>query len=82
MGRTIEKWLDTGCGTGTLCAIAKRVFPTTEFTLADPSVQMLNIAKERLKTEGKIVFVQAASEQLNLCMDCFDVITAIQCIII
>lgn len=39
-----RKWLDTGCGTGNLYLCAKKCFPNTEFTLADPSEEMLAVA--------------------------------------
>jgi len=43
-------WLDTGCGTGSLIFRAHPIFPNTKFLLSDPSFEMLQIAKENLKT--------------------------------
>lgn len=45
---TPKRWLDTGCGTGTLVAHALPFFPHTEFYLADPEAQMLDLAKAKL----------------------------------
>ncbi len=41
-------WLDTGCGTGTLAARVFEMRDDVRFTLADPSVGMLEKAKEKL----------------------------------
>jgi len=41
-------WLDTGCGTGTLVRKALEKFNNTYFILADPSFEMLNLAKNKL----------------------------------
>ena len=40
-------WLDTGCGTGYLVELALPRFPQTHFILADPSVAMLEQARQR-----------------------------------
>jgi len=48
-----EVWLDTGCGTGYLVEQALKLFPRTQFVLADPSSAMLDVAKSRLKDKGK-----------------------------
>ncbi len=40
-----QRWLDTGCGTGTLIEKALPYFPNARFVLVDPSVQMLEAAK-------------------------------------
>jgi len=72
-------WLDTGCGTGTLCREALWKFPRTAFTLADPSGQMLALAKEKLKDAGDVTFIQSDSQSLDCPGGAFDVITAIQC---
>ena len=42
---TPKNWLDTGCGTGTLAQKAIAQFPDAHFVLADPSPQMLDLAK-------------------------------------
>jgi tRNA (cmo5U34)-methyltransferase len=75
-------WLDTGCGTGTFAKKALLVFPNTRFVLADPSGEMLTIAKQKLKIEfatRKVKFLKPVSTQdLSGYQDRFDVITAIQ----
>ena len=43
-----SSWLDTGCGTGTFVTKALNQFKDTFFNLADPSVDMLNIAKTKI----------------------------------
>ena len=78
-----ERWLDTGCGTGTLAMKALGAFPATQFYLADPSAAMLEQARVKLAATGpsRVQFLPAASSQ-NLSMEPgpgFDVITAIQC---
>jgi len=75
-------WLDTGCGTGTLVEKALRQFPTTRFVLADPSVDMLEVAKRKLSGSDRVTFLKPACTQ-DLTTDAvgqrsFDVITAIQ----
>ena len=57
------KWLDTGCGTGTLALRALDELPDIEFTLCDPSEGMLEIAKEKLRGKD-IRFNVAASDAL------------------
>lgn len=76
MGLTAPDWLDTGCGTGTLCATALETLPNARFTLCDPSEKMLNEARAKLK--GKDVhFLNVPSGQLPFDAE-FDVVTAIQ----
>lgn len=70
------KWLDTGCGTGTLAFRALGELPDTEFTLCDPSEGMLEQAKEKLRGKD-IRFINAASDALS-CENEFDMVTAIQ----
>lgn len=75
------KWLDTGCGTGTMVLNAVRVFTETGFILADPSKLMLDIAAEKLKgcSNRGIKFLEPVSTQdLDFHDYSFDVITAIQ----
>jgi tRNA (cmo5U34)-methyltransferase len=84
--RTILKepdiWLDTGCGTGTLVQKALNEFDDTHFILADPSLQMLNLAKNKLLKHysGRIKFLEP-TETGNIIIDNDskpNVITAIQ----
>ncbi|MCR5590520.1 MAG: class I SAM-dependent methyltransferase [Lachnospiraceae bacterium] len=76
MGAKAPKWLDSGCGTGTLAARAIEEIPDAKFTLCDPSEKMLNIAKEKLKGHD-IAFFSTPSDKLEF-NDEFDVVTAIQ----
>jgi tRNA (cmo5U34)-methyltransferase len=76
-----KKWLDTGCGTGTMVLDAIKLFAETEFFLADPAKAMLDIATEKLaEYENKnIKFLEPVSTQdLDFPDNTFDVITAIQ----
>jgi len=76
-----EKWLDTGCGTGTLVDLALNSFQNTRFFLADPSKEMLDIARQKLmQKENNRVYIldSATSRDLKLTEQEFDVITAIQ----
>lgn len=74
----VHKWLDTGCGTGSLIASAKPVFPKTEFVLADPSDEMLTIAKKKINMHNRILFDHTCTQNLQYDDNTFDVITAIQ----
>ena len=74
-------WLDTGCGTGSLVEKAIQIFPRTEFFLSDPSIEMLNRAKEKLLNYSDRTFFLKPSNTQNLPLDLMknlDVITAIQ----
>lgn len=71
------KWLDTGCGTGTLALLASGRFPETGFTLADPSRAMLDIAAAKLAGRN-IELILKGTQELDLPDGTFDVITAIQ----
>lgn len=76
-----EKWLDTGCGTGTFVLSAIKVFNNTKFVLADPSVEMLTITKEKLSQAGRLkseVMQPVSSGEIDFQDEYFDVITAIQ----
>ncbi|MCR5105857.1 MAG: class I SAM-dependent methyltransferase [Eubacterium sp.] len=70
------KWLDTGCGTGTLALRALGEIPDIEFTLCDPSKGMLEIAKEKLSGKN-IHFNTVASDALSYKNE-FNIVTAIQ----
>lgn len=51
-----ELWLDTGCGTGSLVALAARRFSSARFLLSDPSAEMLDSARNKLESQGNIRF--------------------------
>jgi tRNA (cmo5U34)-methyltransferase len=75
-------WLDTGCGTGTLVQKALKKFDNTYFILADPSLEMLNLAKHKLSKNypDRLYFLEPI-ETGNIILgdDCRpNVITAIQ----
>lgn len=77
-----DKWLDIGCGTGTLVEKAYGKFPNTKFILSDYSEEMLQQAKNKLEQAlfDKIEFLPGCSSQeLNKYLsEKVDVITAIQ----
>ena len=76
-----EKWLDTGCGTGTIVDLALNSFKNTSFFLADPSKDMLSIAGKKLlndKNNRVQILDSVSSQELKLPEKEFDVITAIQ----
>lgn len=76
-----KTWLDTGCGTGNLVIKAVEGFPNTQFILADPSKQMLDIAKEKLSEKSISCFKileHVSTQEIDIHSNYFDVITAIQ----
>jgi len=77
-----EKWLDIGCGTGILLKKAQDSFKDTKFILADPSEEMINIAKNKFHDhqKGKIDYIPGCFSQdlQNYIKEEVDVITAIQ----
>ena len=70
------RWLDLGCGTGTLEEFAIKQFPGASFVLVDPSEKMLEQAKEKLAGHD-IEYLCAASTDIGF-EDAFEVVTAIQ----
>jgi tRNA (cmo5U34)-methyltransferase len=77
-GITPATWLDTGCGTGTLAQKAIVQYPKTHFLLADPSLLMLQVAKQKLQGHTNVGFIEAPTENLTDIATRFDVVTAIQ----
>ena len=69
-------WLDLGCGTGSLEEKALRAFPSARFVAVDPSLEMLEQAKEKLAGH-EITYVQEKSADIQYA-DRFHVVTAIQ----
>lgn len=76
------KWLDIGCGTGTLVERAYDTFSNTKFILSDSSENMLEQAKNKFKNNSmeRIDFVpKCGSQEINEYLnEKVDVITAIQ----
>ncbi|MFZ2456505.1 MAG: class I SAM-dependent methyltransferase [Candidatus Altiarchaeia archaeon] len=75
-----ENWLDTGCGTGSLVEKAAEVFPKTRFVLADPSFEMLSVARGKLKLlSGRIrVLDPCGTQDISLGDEKFVVVSAVQ----
>jgi tRNA (cmo5U34)-methyltransferase len=59
-----RSWLDTGCGPGKLVEMAQELSPTTAFWMADPSDEMLAIARTRHPTLAPERIVTRSSEDL------------------
>ena len=75
-------WLDTGAGTGTMVSNYIDNFPNTLFLLADPSEEMLLVARDKLSEFGtdRIRFLSPVATQ-NIVLDPSlrpDIITAVQ----
>lgn len=69
-------WLDTGCGTGTLAARVLESRRDVNFTLCDPSTQMLDLAKKKLAGRD-VRFLNISSGELTFDA-AYDVVTAVQ----
>lgn len=69
-------WLDLGCGTGTLEIMARKIFSNVDFTMVDPSKEMLKIAKEK-NSNSQTRYICASSNEINFNAE-FNVVTAIQ----
>lgn len=76
-GKKDIKWLDTGCGTGTLPLRVLAERDDVKFTLCDPSGKMLEEAKQKLHGRA-IDFINKSSQELDFESE-FDVVTAVQC---
>ena len=73
-------WLDTGCGTGALIskAISVNDFDGFQFVLCDPSEEMVDVTKNNLAENKRVLdFCVCSSQQLRY-TDEFNIITAIQ----
>ncbi|MGX8703392.1 MAG: class I SAM-dependent methyltransferase [bacterium] len=77
LGLENPRWLDTGCGTGTLAARVLEELPNARLTLADPSESMLGVARQKLAGR-EVRFLNLPSQALPFNGE-FDVVTAIQC---
>ena len=73
-------WLDTGCGTGTLVQKALEEFDNTNFILADPSPEMLNIVRNKLSQQfiDRLKILEPVETGNIIIESKPDVITAIQ----
>lgn len=71
------KWLDTGCGTGNLACQAAEKFIDAEFVLCDPSAEMLESARNKLKDFTNVSFKNISSQELDYKGE-FDIVTAVQ----
>lgn len=77
-GRKPLAILDTGCGSGNLGVSASEKLNVSELVLCDPSEDMLEVTREKLKPKGSYcTFRRIGSEQLDY-SERFDVVTAIQ----
>ncbi len=70
------RWLDLGCGTGSLEKLALERFPDARFVAVDPSEKMLEEAKRKLGG-ADVRYLRASSADIDF-QACFDVVTAIQ----
>ena len=78
--RSPRLWLDTGCGTGNLVMKALNEFPDTRFLLADPSREMLAVARSKIGNNKRVMSLAPISTQelRSVVKEKFDIITAIQ----
>jgi len=76
----VKEWLDTGCGTGFLIEKALLIFKDCIFVLADPSMEMLTMARNRLGCYKNIKYLDPVrTEDIKITtLKEYDVITAIQ----
>ena len=80
----VNSWLDTGCGTGYLVELALPVFPNTHFLIADPSEEMIQQARNRLRgvNGGRVKYLQPVGSQgltSQVKESSCQTVTAIQC---
>lgn len=73
-----KNWLDTGCGTGIMAGKILTEFPEISVVLTDPSRDMLNIARNKLREcQTQLRLIEAATQDMMETEHSFDVITAI-----
>lgn len=76
---TPKRWLNTGCGTSGIIKDNIDKFCKTDFILADPSVQMLKMSKNKFSKNNNIAFINSNTQGLALDSESADVITALFC---
>ncbi len=76
LGRERIRWLDTGCGTGSLVQKALERMDNIDWTLCDPSEGMLAIARKKLGNDH-IRYLCTSSQDLSFDKE-FDIVTAVQ----
>ncbi|MDW5562288.1 MAG: class I SAM-dependent methyltransferase [Methanomassiliicoccus sp.] len=81
LGVPPKVWLDTGCGTGSMARLVLDRFPHTKLILADPSEDMLKVARRRLEGEDRVRILRPMPTQdlPGELDDTPDLITAVQC---
>ena len=72
-----RNWADLGCGTGDFIDKARSYFPNVCYMLADPSEEMLSMARERIGVDKYTRYIKDSSEAIVMEQDTCDVITAI-----
>jgi tRNA (cmo5U34)-methyltransferase len=69
--------LELGCGTGALTLRVARRYPQSRLTAVDGSVEMIDVARRRLASEGgQVEFVESLFEQLDLPSTAYDLIVS------
>lgn len=78
LGLDAFQWLDCGCGTGTMAEMALKMFPKAQFTLCDPSEEMVGLAKRKLSGEKRVREYRVLGTENVDFENRFDIVTAIQ----
>lgn len=73
--------LELGCGTGNLSLRLAKRYPTSEFTFADASPEMVELTRRRLESAfpgvmQRSTFLVTPFEQMDLARSAFDLITS------
>jgi len=70
-----EKFLDVGCGTGSLLKVARKLHPDNEMVGIDIDKKILEIAKKKLDSIG-ITLINTGAENLPFPDNSFDVVVS------
>ncbi len=71
------RWLDLGCGTGTLACKATNAVGNCKFTLCDISEPMLKTAEEKLKNSSVAAeYINCSNDKINFSNE-FDIVSAV-----